>query len=172
MVAVSYDIAIQRLEEMKSRYKEGFSSSDRELLEALNQRLFHKVITKTGCSDCYRDAYIIIFNHLKKEKVMPTLSNYCLKAGAVIHSFGSPDFYTLSVPDKVAEDYLRNDPTNIREFQRFPSDWKERISRTETTSKRKVEQSDQKEEFAKVVTEPQEETIVEPEQKAKMSKHK
>lgn len=120
---------ISRLEEMRPRYKAGFSSSDREYLEKLNQRIFHRVITNTGCSDCYRDAYIIIYNKLKKGYTMPTLSNYCLKAGAVIHSFGSPDYYTLEVPDKVAEEYLRKNPENICEFQRFPNNWRERIAR-------------------------------------------
>lgn len=164
MVAVTYEIAMQRLEEMKPRYKDGFSSSDRELLEVLNQRLFQRVITKTGCSDCYRDAYIIIYNKLKKGKAMPTLSNYCLKAGAVIHSFGSPDFYTLNVSDKVAEDYLRKDPSSIREFQRFPADWQERISRTEKASKKKAEQE--------APAEAQEELAAEAEQSVKQSKRK
>ena len=120
---------MSRLEEMRPRYKAGFSFSDREYLEKLNQRIFHRVITNTGCSDCYRDAYIIIYNKLKKGYTMPTLSNYCLKAGAVIHSFGSPDYYTLEVPDKVAEAYLRKTPKNICAFQRYPSNWRERIAR-------------------------------------------
>lgn len=127
MWELSYDDTMARLEEMRERYSAGFSSSDRDKLEALNTLLFGKEITRTGCSDCYRDAYLLIRSRLKKEKTMPQPTTYSLKAGIVIHAFGSPDYYTLDIPDSVAEDYLRGDNTRIREFSRYPSDWERRL---------------------------------------------
>ena len=147
---LNYDDTINQLEEMRIRYDDGFSVSDRALLENLNQIVFGKVITKTGCSDCYRDAYILIYNKLKALGEMPTPSNYKLKAGMLIHTFNSPNFYTLEIPDEVAEDYLRTNPSNIREFQRYPADWEERIKKNskqeETIAETKVEEESKEEE--------------------------
>lgn len=124
-----YEKTMERLEEMRSRFDSGFSTSDRSFLEALNYRLFSKVITLTGCSDCYRDAYILIHNRLKRDKKMPRLSNYILKNGALLHEFGTPDYYSHQVTDEVAEHFLKMNPDDINLFQKFPADWKERIER-------------------------------------------
>lgn len=123
----TYDDAMARLGEMRSRYKSGFSTSDRALLEELHALLFHKVITVTGCADCYRDAYLLVYNRLRRDKAMPTPTSYRLRTGIVLHTFGSPDYYTHDVADNVAEDYLRRFPENIADFERFPPDWRERV---------------------------------------------
>lgn len=124
-----YEKTMERLEEMRSRFKDGFSTSDRSFLETLNYRLFSKVITLTGCSDCYRDAYILIYTRLKNDKKMPKQSNYILKNGALLHEFGTPDYYSHQVSDEVAEHFLKMNPDDINLFQKFPSDWKERIEK-------------------------------------------
>ena len=123
-----YERTIERLEEMRSRYKDGFSTSDRSFLESLNWRLFNKAITLTGCSDCYRDAYIIIYNRLKNDKKMPTIANYILKNGALLHEFGTSEYYSHQVTDEVAEKFLKKNPELISQFAKYPSDWKERIA--------------------------------------------
>lgn len=130
-----YERTIERLEEMRSRYNDGFSPSDRTYLEALNFRLFNKPITLTGCSDCYRDAYVLIFNKLKKDKKMPAEANYILKSGALLHEFGTSEYYSHRVSDEVAEYFLKKDPENIRLFGKFPPDWKERINKSKTEKK-------------------------------------
>lgn len=130
-----YERTIERLEEMRSRYNDGFSPSDRIYLEALNFRLFNKPITLTGCSDCYRDAYVLIFNKLKKDKKMPAEANYILKSGALLHEFGTSEYYSHRVSDEVAEYFLKKDPENIRLFGKFPPDWKERINKSKTEKK-------------------------------------
>lgn len=130
-----YERTIERLEEMRSRYNDGFSPSDRTYLEALNFRLFNKHITLTGCSDCYRDAYVLIFNKLKKDKKMPAEANYILKSGALLHEFGTSEYYSHRVSDEVAEYFLKKDPENIRLFGKFPPDWKEQINKSKTEKK-------------------------------------
>ena len=134
-----YERTIERLEEMRSRYKDGFSSSDRAYLEALNFRLFNKPITLTGCSDCYRDAYVIIFNKLKNDKKMPAEANYILKNGALLHEFGTSDYYSHRVSDEVAEHFLKKNPDDIRLFSKFPEDWRERINKSKTEKAAKAE---------------------------------
>ena len=123
-----YENVISRLEEMRDRYKIGFSPSDREFLEKLNYRLFHKIITQTGCSDCYRDAYLIIRNKLKTLKAMPVEANYILKNGILLHEFGTSEYYSRDVSDEVAEYFLKKNPTDINLFQKYPDDWRDRIS--------------------------------------------
>lgn len=114
---------------MESRYNIGFSYSDRSLLDELHYQMFGKVITNTGCSDCYRDAYILITTTLKRKHEMPTpKSNYKLKAGVVLHRFGSPTFYVNPLPnDDVAEEHLALHPGEINLFAAYPVDWEDRV---------------------------------------------
>lgn len=147
-----YERTIERLEEMRSRFDSGFSPSDRTYLEALNFRLFNKPITLTGCSNCYRDAYVLIFNKLKRDKKMPTEVNYILKNGALLHEFGTSEYYSHRVSDEVAEHFLKKDPESIRLFHKFPSDWKERINKSKTEKAVKAEVETEKKEVESTPT--------------------
>lgn len=116
------------MSEMKSRFQSGFSSSDRLLLDSLHRLLFGKEITNTGCSDCYRDAYVIINTTLKKRKTMPEKPNYVLKAGALIHPAGTSNFYVNPIPDEVAEEHLSKYPSEVNKFAHLPTDWEDRVA--------------------------------------------
>lgn len=124
----SYEDTMLQMSEMKSRFQSGFSSSDRLLLDSLHRLLFGKEITNTGCSDCYRDAYVIIYNHLKKSKTMPEKPNYVLKAGALIHPAGTSNFYVNPIPDEVAEEHLSKYPSEVNKFAHLPTDWEDRVA--------------------------------------------
>lgn len=163
-VMTEYESVIERLEEMRSRYKDGFSPSDRSFLESLNFRLFNKAITLTGCSDCYRDAYILISNRLKKDKKMPEPVNYILKNGALLHEFGTPEYYAHNVSDEVAERFLKKNPELIRQFQKFPDDWKKRIEKKAEKKSEKVAETPSKEVEAEAETPQAEIPQTEPEQ--------
>lgn len=114
---------------MRSRYNSGFLSYDRELIEELHLRLFGKAVNRT-CGNCYRDAYILIYTKLKKDKTMPNLPNYEVKAGVLIHPFGTSEYYTNPLPnDEVALDFLGENEDRINLFARYPSDWKEQLEK-------------------------------------------
>ena len=114
---------------MKSRFNDGFSSKDRAIIDHLYFFIFGKEVTNKGCSDCYRDAYILIRTKLKTLGVMPTKSNYTLKAGAMIHPVGTSKFYTNPLPsDAVAEEFLSKFPEQIGIFASYPEDWEERVA--------------------------------------------
>lgn len=137
----SYEETMLQLTDMKSRYDSGFSYSDKQLLESLNRLIFGKGITNTGCNDCYRDAYIIIMNHLKKTKTMPAKPNYVLKAGALIHPAGTSKFYTNALPsDDIAEEHLSKFPADIIKFAHYPADYEQRVEAYK--ARKLVEQSD------------------------------
>ena len=126
---MDYESISQRLRDMKSRYHNGFSALDRNFLDSLYFELYGKIITNTGCSNCYRDAYIEICTRLKREKKMPTKSDFQLKAGAVITFFGSSKAYTnANLTNEVAIRYLSLNSDNAKMFSFLPSDWEERVA--------------------------------------------
>lgn len=126
---MDYDEVMSNLKSMRSRFDDGFSSLDRSYLDSLHYELFGKVITNRGCSDCYRDAFILIVNHLKKTKAMPQKCNYRLKPGVVIQFFGKSAVYTNpNLTDEVAEKYLGLNSDNKRMFSDLPSDWETRVA--------------------------------------------
>lgn len=126
---MDYESISQRLRDMESRYHNGFSTLDRNFLDSLYFELYGKIITNTGCSNCYRDAYIEICTRLKREKKMPTKSDFQLKAGAVITFFGSSKAYTnANLTNEVAIRYLSLNPDNAKLFSFLPSDWEERVA--------------------------------------------
>lgn len=123
-----YGVIMGRLSEMRSRYENGFSSSDRSYIERLYRMLLNKPIRKTGCADCYRDAFIEVFTYLKRIGTMPTKPNYILKAGVVVHPNGTNKFYAnANIPDEVAEQRLAEYPEAIADFLCYPSDWQARV---------------------------------------------
>lgn len=128
---MEYQEAMNLLTDMKSRFNDGFSYSDRDVLDTLHKLLFNRGITNTGCSDCYRDAYLLIVNKLKQTKEMPKLNSlYTLKAGAILRRPGSNRFYANPLPnDEVPEQYLLHNPADIVLFATYPADWEARVSR-------------------------------------------
>lgn len=126
---MEYTQVIKTLDEMKSRFHDGFSSSDRELLDKLHRLLFNREITNRGCSDCYRDAYLLISVKLKQLKDMPNKkSNYVLKAGALLRRAGDNKFYSNPLPnDEIPEKHLADFPEAISLFASYPNDWQRRV---------------------------------------------
>lgn len=126
---MDYNEIIKTLQEMESRFADGFSNLDRAFLDKMYYELFGKEITNRGCSDCYRDAYLEIMVKLRKEKAMPKKSDYKLKAGAVIQFFGESRAYTsANLTNEVAERYLSLNPGNANMFAELPDDWKSRVA--------------------------------------------
>lgn len=127
-----YDEAIALLEGMRDRASSNsLSSSDKAYIKSLYFEICGKHVRNSSCNDCYRDAYIETYLTLKKQGKM-VQQNYILKAGAIISRFGDNNFYALSnCPDEVAEEWLKEDPTRIGLFEKFPEDWQKRIASSE-----------------------------------------
>lgn len=125
---MDYTETLKTLHEMESRFADGFSSHDRAFLDKVHYELYDREITNTGCSDCYRDAYLQIILKLRQEKAMPKKTEYKLKAGAVISFFGCSIAYTnANLTDDVAERYLSMNTDNAKMFAELPDDWKTRV---------------------------------------------
>lgn len=127
---MEYSEAVTLLDDMKSRFQDGFSSSDKSVLEALHRTLFGKEIKNKACGECYKDAFVLINLELRKLKTMPKpKSNYTLKAGAMIRRPGENRAYINPLPnDEIPEKFLADFPQEIIRFAGFPPDWEARVA--------------------------------------------
>lgn len=120
---MTYKEAILIVEDLKGRFDAPFGSSDKQNIERLYTEVLRKRFVPTSCQQCYHDALIEIYVKLKKDKKMPKVCNYRLKAGFII---SCPDFYNGKIftnenlTDKVAKEYLAKYPKMEGYFQKIP----------------------------------------------------
>lgn len=149
-----YEETMELLSSMKAHFDDGFTSSERSTIEYLYSLVCTKHVRRNGCGDCYRDAYIEIYTKLKRLGKMVKTPNYVLKAGALIHPFGTSEFYTLNnIPDDVAEKYLGQYPAQISLFEKYPSDWRERAAKAVSPVEEKSEDAKEEKKEDDVATE-------------------
>lgn len=119
---MTYRQALKHVEELRGRYKD-FSASDKALIEQLYSEVLGKILKRTTCRDCYRDAYIEISTYLRREKKMREKCNYKLRAGFIIQDFNSGKIYTnANLTDKVAKAYLEKYPHQAKYFEVMPEE--------------------------------------------------
>lgn len=138
-------LALEDLQRSRGEY----TQKQKREIENLYKQVFREPFTPTSCSNCYHDAVDKMWAYIRKHgDVMPE-REFILKHGAVINvgKFGSGQFYIHhTLTDALALEYLRKNPAGIREFEAYPSDWQERVSKkcpgnvqevTKTTTKKK-----------------------------------
>lgn len=138
-------LALEDLQRSRGEY----TQKQKREIESLYKQVFREQFTPTSCSNCYHDAVDKMWAYIRKHgDVMPE-REFILKHGAVINvgKFGSGQFYIRhTLTDALALEYLRKNPAGIREFEAYPSDWQERVSKkcpgnvqevTKTTTKKK-----------------------------------
>lgn len=145
MMPMAKSTIILALEDLQ-RFRGEYTQKHKREIEALYKQVFREPFTPTSCSNCYHDAVDKMWAYIRKHgDVMPE-REFILKHGAVINvgEFGSGQFYIRhTLTDALALEYLRKNPAGIREFEAFPADWKERLSKpatksvTKTTTKKK-----------------------------------
>ena len=122
---MTYEEAKAKVEELRERFDEPFSPTDKATIETLYFEVTRKRFVPTTCQQCYHDALIEIYLKLKKEKAMPKQCNYVMKAGFII---SCPDFYhgkiftNENLTDKVAKEYLDRFPHMEGYFQQMPEE--------------------------------------------------
>jgi len=110
-------------EELKGRFDFPFNSFDKSSIEKLYDEVLGKTFVPTTCQQCYHDALIEIYLHLKNTNKMPNDLNYRLKAGAIINcpDFKSGKIFTNdNLTDKIAASYLKKYPNAADLFQKLP----------------------------------------------------
>lgn len=145
MMPMAKSTIILALEDLQ-RFRGEYTQKQKREIENLYKQVFRESFTPTSCSNCYHDAVDKMWAYIRKHgDVMPE-REFILKHGAVINvgEFGSGRFYIRhTLTDDLAMEYLRKNPAGIREFEAYPADWKERLSKpvaksvTKTTTKKK-----------------------------------
>ena len=133
---MSVDEAVKRIAELRGRVNSGLSSMEKAEVARLYGEVLGKEFKQTSCRDCYRDACIEMELYLRKNGAMKEKSRYVLLNGVIIREFGTGRVYSnANLTDKVAEEWLRKYPTQIRMFAAYPDDWQERV-KSKTVKKR------------------------------------
>lgn len=136
------DEAISRIAELRGRVTSGLSSMEKAEVARLYGEVLGKEFRQTSCRDCYRDACIEMELYLRKNGAMKEKSRYVLLNGVIIREFGTGKVYSnANLTDKVAEDYLRQYPDQIKMFAAYPDDWVKRVNKS--TKKRVVKKKEE-----------------------------
>lgn len=122
---LTYSETMATLLEMKGRHDDGFSSSDRLFIKEVYELLYGKPIKNTACSNCYRDAYILIYTKLKKDGTMPKEKKFILLNGVLLHAFNGQVFTNANLTDEIAMDALNENPNRLDLFSKYPDNYKE-----------------------------------------------
>ncbi len=138
---MTYQSALSTVNDLRARIETGFSDQDKSVIVSLYSEVLSKDFVKTGCNDCYRDAVIEIYNHLKRERKMKEKCDYALKNGAILQPFGTSEVYTnANLTNEVAEKHLRQFPKNADLFAHVPSDLEERLAKEPANDKSQAKQ--------------------------------
>lgn len=115
---------MNRLSEMRSRYDDGFSSSDRLFLQEASIAILGRPVRNTSCKDCYRDAFIEIRYKLKKLGTMPKEKKFYLRAGVLLHYKGEC-YVNDNLTDEIAMDAINDNRGRLDLFQKTPDNLEE-----------------------------------------------
>lgn len=135
---LTYSEVMSRLSEMKSRFDDGFSSSDRLFLQETSIAVLGRPVRNTACRDCYRDAYLEIIHKLKKQGKMPKEKTFILRAGVLLH-FAGESYVNDNITDTIAMDALIDNIGRRDLFQKVPDNL------DEVLAARKAVKAEQKE---------------------------
>lgn len=104
------------------------TATEKETIANLYAVVFGRRFVRRRCSDCYRDAAIEIYTYLNKGGELAENKHYRLRAGKLLHKFGSSEFLAnTNITDELAREYLRINPDWIRWFEIYPDNWQEDV---------------------------------------------
>lgn len=121
---------LDKIEEMKVRLGESgeLSFSDKTFIESNYERILSKQFSSRGCGQCYQDAFIEIYIHVKQNGIK-NMGQFNLKREEVLHITGDTKVYTrVNIKDEVAIKYLKQFPNAINRFETYPDDWEKIVA--------------------------------------------
>ena len=108
---------------------------DRNIIEKIYS-LYYSVYGfhfRKGCSSCFEDCYFTLKKITNEQMDRIMNCEFELKGGAYLCDFATPDHMTTwiskaNISNQAVLWHLCKCPNNIERLQKYPADWKERIS--------------------------------------------
>ena len=122
---MTYQEALDRVEELRGRMSAPFSIEDKQLIARLYPEITGRTFHKTACRRCYQDAVIEMAVKLRKDQKMKEKCNYHMRAGFIIRcgDFDDGEIYTnANLTDDVARRYLERFPNKRDMFDVIPEE--------------------------------------------------
>lgn len=122
--------ALKKIEEMKARFDDSgeLSAFDKSFIESHYERISKKRFNNNGCGQCYHDAFIEMYVHVKKYGIKD-MGQFILKREVLIHITGDPQVYTrANITDDIAIKYLKQFPNAINRFESYPDNLEDILS--------------------------------------------
>ena len=110
------------VDELRGRFDAPFNQADKDAIERTYKAVIGRTFVQTSCQQCYHDAVVEIYHHIKKYGKMAEEKKYNLKAGAIINcpNFqGGKVFSNENLTDKVAAEYLKEYPDQVGLFETY-----------------------------------------------------
>jgi hypothetical protein len=122
---MTYQEALDRVEELRGHGNAPFSIGQKRLISQMYPEILGKPFRKTACQRCYHDAVIEMAVKLRKEQKMREQCDYHMRAGFIIRcgDFDNGEIYTnANLTNDVARRYLERFPQKRAMFDRIPEE--------------------------------------------------
>lgn len=119
---MTIDAAIMLVDELRGRFDAPFNQADKDAIERTYKAVIGRTFVQTSCQQCYHDAVLEIYHHIKKYGKMAEVKKYSLKAGAIINcpNFqGGKVFSNENLTDDMAAEYLKKYPDQVGLFETY-----------------------------------------------------
>ena len=110
------------VDELRGRFDAPFNQADKDAIERTYKAVIGRTFVQTSCQQCYHDAVVEIYHHIKKNGKMAEVKKYNLKAGAIINCPNFQEgkvFSNENLTDEVAAEYLKEYPDQVGLFETY-----------------------------------------------------
>ena len=110
------------VDELRGRFDAPFNQADKDAIERTYKAVIGRTFVQTSCQQCYHDAVVEIYHHIKKNGKMAEVKKYNLKAGAIINCPNFQEgkvFSNENLTDEVAAAYLKEYPDQVGLFETY-----------------------------------------------------
>lgn len=110
------------VDELRGRFDAPFNQADKDTIERTYKAVIGRTFVQTSCQQCYHDAVVEIYYHIKKYGKMAEVKKYNLKAGAIINCPNFQEgkvFSNENLTDEVATAYLKEYPDQVGLFETY-----------------------------------------------------
>lgn len=110
------------VDELRGRFDAPFSQADKDTIERTYKAVVGRTFVQTSCQQCYHDAVVEIYHHIKKYGKMAEVKKYNLKSGAIINCPNFQEgkvFSNENLTDEVAAEYLKEYPDQVGLFETY-----------------------------------------------------